>query len=159
MLADATTPGVRVQFHDLPTRTHCKQVMDTGLAYYPAHRPAARPWGWVGKVRDMGAIPKEVQRWLLAEWNPRAYAAGIREISIVVSNNVFGQLATQQYVQNTACLVDPYDLELELASDDSLPAAQGGPAADVAGRLARSVAPAGRLVCTIKRCLPLRCVR
>ena len=110
VLADAEVPCVIVQFHGFANSTQFKQVMDTGLAYYEAHNSAAQPWGWVGDTRQMGAIPKDVQHWLVNDWNLRAYTAGIREISVVVSENVFGQLATQQYAQTTLAPPQPYEL-------------------------------------------------
>lgn len=58
----------------------------------------------------MAAIPKEIQQWLTDDWNGRAYAAGIREISIIVSQNVLGQIATQQYARQTVAQPDQYAL-------------------------------------------------
>ena len=110
VLADEQVPCVIVQFHSFANRTQFKHIMNTGLAHYVAHATAARPWGWVGDTRMMGAIPKEVQQWLAEDWNIRAYAAGIREISIVVSENIFVQLATQQYAQQTT-RQETYELE------------------------------------------------
>jgi len=130
VLADSAVPCVIVQFHGFANREQFKLVMDTGLAYYEAHSTAARPWGWVGDVRQMGAIPKEVQEWLTDDWNIRAFAAGIREISIVVAETVFGQVATQQYVQRTAQRADTY--ELESAYYDTLAHAKQGAAARLA---------------------------
>ena len=72
----------------------------------------------------MGAIPQAVQDWLTADWNLRAFAAGIREVSIVLSKNVLGQMATQQYVQNTAARQDQY--EINSVYYPSLPAAKAG---------------------------------
>ena len=98
---DTRVPCVIVRFLGFANRAEFMRVMDTGLAYYAAHSQPAQPWGWVGDVRQMGAIPQAVQQWLTDDWNPRAVAAGIREISIVLAETVFGQLATQQYVQQT----------------------------------------------------------
>ena len=111
VLADEKVPCVIVQFHSFANQQQFKHIMTTGLAYYQAHSPAARPWGWVGDTRHMSAIPKEVQQWLTDVWNVQAYAAGIREISIVVSANIMGQLATQQYVQHTAGEPERYEIE------------------------------------------------
>lgn len=110
VFADDAVPCVVVQFHDFANREQFKNIMSTGLACYLAHSQPGAPWGWVGDTRRMGAIPKEVQQWLTDEWNKQAFAAGIREISIVVSENVFGQLATQQYVQQTTAVQDAYEL-------------------------------------------------
>ena len=127
VLADESVPCVIVQFHGFANRDQFKHIMDSGLAHYLAHSTPGQPWGWVGDTRQMGAIPKEVQQWLTDDWNLRAYAAGIREISIVVSENVFGQLATQQYAHKTEVTTDKY--ELEPAYYDTLDSAKLGAAA------------------------------
>jgi hypothetical protein len=124
VLADRAVPCVIVQFHGFANSTQFKHIMTTGLAYFTAHAQPAQPWGWVGDVRRMGAIPKEVQHWLIAEWNLRAFEAGVREVSIVVAENVLGQLATQFYVQNTTARQDQY--EIYTAYYPSLEAAKHG---------------------------------
>jgi hypothetical protein len=111
VFADARVPCVVVQFHGFANAAEFKNIMDTGLAYYLAHSSSTQPWGWVGDVRHMGAIPQAVQDWLTADWNLRAFAAGIREISIVVAENVIGQMATQQYAQKTVAHQDQYEIE------------------------------------------------
>ena len=111
VLADAKVPCVVVQFHGFANAAEFKHIMETGLAYYTAHCGPAQPWGWVGDVRQMGAIPQAVQEWLTTDWNLRAFAAGIREISIVLSENVLGKMATQQYVQKTVAHQDQYEIE------------------------------------------------
>ncbi|MGI4871678.1 MAG: hypothetical protein ACRYFX_10920 [Janthinobacterium lividum] len=126
VLADEQVPCVIVQFHGFANSEQFKHIMDTGLAYYQAHSQPARPWGWVGDTRTMSAIPKDVQTWLTTDWNLRAYAAGIREISIVVSQNVMGQMATQHYATKTAAEQVTY--EIEPAYYDSLETAKQGAA-------------------------------
>lgn len=110
VLADAGVPCVTVRFDGFANREEFKRLMEAGLTYYIAHSTPGRDWGWVGDTRQMAAIPQEVQDWLTYDWNPRAYAAGIREISIVVSENIFGQLATQHYAQSTLAERDEYAL-------------------------------------------------
>lgn len=124
VLADARIPCVIVQFHGFANQAEFMNIMETGLAYYEAHATAEQPWGWVGDVRRMGAIPRAVQDWLTTDWNPRAFNAGVREVSIVVAENVLGQLATQQYVQNTTARRDQY--EIATATYPSLNAAKQG---------------------------------
>ncbi|HEX8426815.1 hypothetical protein [Hymenobacter sp.] len=108
VLVDSQVPCVIVQFHSFANRTEFKNIMETGLAYYAAHSQSLRPWGWIGDVRNMGAIPQAVQDWLTTDWNVRAFTAGVREVSIVVAENVLGQLATQMYVKNTQARQDQY---------------------------------------------------
>lgn len=102
VLADASVPCVITQWHGFANKNEFIALQDAALQYYEQHATPAKPWGWVGDVRRMGAIPEDAQRWLQAEFNPRALAAGLRVVSVVVAETVFGQIATQRYAQQTA---------------------------------------------------------
>jgi len=110
VLVDAAVPCVMTQWLSFANAPDFIALQEAALLYYEAHATAARPWGFVGDVRHMGAIPAKAQAWLIAEFNPRATAAGLREVSVVVADNVFGQLATQQYAHQTAAQRDRYEL-------------------------------------------------
>jgi hypothetical protein len=97
--ADHTVPCIIVQLHAFANREQFKHLMMAGLAYYKLHTRPTRHWGWIADTRHMSAIPQEVQQWLTQDWNQQAYQAGLREISIVSSTNILGQLATQQYAE------------------------------------------------------------
>lgn len=97
--ANAVIPCIVVQLRAFANRTQFKALMNAGLAYYQAHSQPTRRWGWIADTRHMSAIPQEVQQWLAEEWNKQAYAAGLREMSIVPAANILGQLATQQYAE------------------------------------------------------------
>lgn len=124
--ADEAVPCIVVQLHSFANRDQFKALMNAGLAHYQAHSHPARRWGWVGDTRRMSAIPKDVQQWLAQEWNVHAYAAGLREISIVTSENIMGQLATQQYAQQA--LAQPEKYQLQPVYYSSLAQAQEGAA-------------------------------
>ena len=124
VLVDRGIPCVIVQFHGFANTVQFKHAMETGLAYYAQHSTSARPWGWIGDVRLMSAIPREVQDWLVTNWNLRAFQAGIREVSVVQAENVIGELATQEYIRNTAARRNQY--EIYAVYYPSLPAAKQG---------------------------------
>ena len=111
VLADETVPCVIVQFHQFANSNEFRHMMTTGLNYYQAHRTPQQPWGWVGDIRHMGAIPQDVQQWLVTQWNIAAYEAGIREFSLVAPANVLGQFAAEQYTQHTAAEREQYAIE------------------------------------------------
>jgi hypothetical protein len=110
VLVDPHVPCVIVQFHGFANKTQFKYVMETGLSYYVQHSTPQKVWGWIGDVRHMSAIPKEVQHWLATDWNLRAFQAGIREVSVVQAENVIGELATQEYIRNTAARRNQYEV-------------------------------------------------
>lgn len=101
-LADASVPCVITQWHGFANKADFMALQGVALAYFEQHSTPAKPWGWVGDVRQMGAIPEEAQRWLQDEFNPRALAAGLRVVSVVVAESIFGKIATQRYAQQTA---------------------------------------------------------
>lgn len=101
-LADETVPCVITQWHGFANKTEFMALQGAALAYYEQHSTVATPWGWVGDVRRMEAIPGEAQRWLQEVFNPRALAAGLQVVSVVVAEGIFGKIATERYVQQTA---------------------------------------------------------
>jgi hypothetical protein len=109
--ADQEVPCIIVQIHAFANREQFKHLMNAGLAHYKAHTLPSQRWGWIADTRNMSAIPKEVQQWLADEWNVQAYQAGLREISIVASANILGQMATQQYAKQAVAQPDKYVLE------------------------------------------------
>lgn len=100
-LADASVPCVTTQWQGFANAQEFIALQGAALTYFEQHASPAQPWGWVGDVRQMGAIPEQAQHWLQTVFNPRAIAAGLRVVSVVVAENVFGKIATQHYVQQT----------------------------------------------------------
>jgi hypothetical protein len=124
VLVDASVPCVITQWHSFANATEFIALQGFALDYFEAHSTPAKPWGWVGDVRQMGAIPAKAQAWLIAEFNPRATAAGLREVSVVVAETVFGQIATQRYIDETRQHQDRAALRTQLY--DSLATAKHG---------------------------------
>jgi hypothetical protein len=124
VLVDASVPCIITQWHAFANTTEFIALQRFALEYFEAHSSPAQPWGWVGDVRLMGAIPTKAQAWLLADFNPRATAAGLREVSVILAETIFGQLATQTYAQNTQQERSAYELTTCLYN--SLEAAKAG---------------------------------
>jgi hypothetical protein len=124
VLVDTSVPCIITQWHAFANATEFIALQLFALEYFEAHSSPARPWGWVGDVRQMGAIPAKAQAWLLADFNPRATAAGLREVSVVLAETIFGKLATQTYAQNTQQAGSAYELSTRFY--DSLENAKAG---------------------------------
>ncbi|MDO7848786.1 hypothetical protein Q5H92_20645 [Hymenobacter sp. M29] len=101
VLVDEAVPCVVIQWLGFANRTEFIALQETALRCIEDHATPSRPWGMVADVRRMGAIPTEAQLWLVHEFNPRAQAAGLREVSVVPAEGVFGQLATQRYIRES----------------------------------------------------------
>ena len=132
VLVDASVPCIITQWHAFANATEFIALQGFALEYYEAHSTSQRPWGWVGDVRQMGAIPAKAQAWLIADFNPRATAAGLREVSVVVAETVFGQIATQRYIEETRRNQDHAALHTQLYN--SLASAKEGARQGLAAR-------------------------
>jgi hypothetical protein len=123
-LADDTVPCVITRWHSFANKTEFIALQGAALAYFEQHSTPERPWGWVGDVRHMGAIPDEAQRWLQDTFNPRALAAGLRVVSVIVADNIFGKIATQHYAQQTALKVAELGVSYYASLEDAKAGAQ-----------------------------------
>jgi hypothetical protein len=94
-------PCVITQWHGFANSLQFRGIMNDGLAWFEEQAQRTWPLGWLADARQMSAISPVDQIWLETDWNPRAYAAGIRHISIVTAENIFGRIATQVYAANT----------------------------------------------------------
>jgi hypothetical protein len=111
MLLAPEVPCLIVQWHGFANRQQFQSLMDRGLDLYIEEVTRTQPLGWLADTRLISAITPTDQAWLDDSWNPRAYAAGIRHVSFVQAENVFGQMAVQSYTANTeaaaAYIIEP----------------------------------------------------
>lgn len=101
VLFDSAVPCITTQWHSFANRQQFQQMMDEALECYLIKSRQNRPLGWLADTRRMSALTSDDQQWLNTDWNPRAYAAGIRHVCIVQPENVFGQIATTNYSTKT----------------------------------------------------------
>ena len=101
MLLTLEVPCLVVQWHGFANRQQFRSLMDRGLALYITEASRTRPLGWLADTRLISAITPDNQQWLNTDWNPRAYATGIRHVSFVLAESVFGQMSVQSYTVNT----------------------------------------------------------
>ena len=110
MLLAPDVPCLIVQWHGFANSQQFQSLMDRGLDLYIDEARRTQPLGWLADTRLVGAVTPAVQEWLAQDWNPRAYAAGIRHCSFVSPETVFGQVSVQQYTVRTE-VADAYFIE------------------------------------------------
>lgn len=111
VLVDTSVPCVISQWHTFANKQEFRTLLEAAMTYFDAHSTIAKPWGWIADSRHMGAIPAEVQQWLLTVFNQRITKAGLREMSVVVPETIFGKMAVQQYKQNIEQKGIAYELD------------------------------------------------
>ncbi|NVO86445.1 hypothetical protein [Hymenobacter terrestris] len=94
-------PCLIVQWHTFANRQQFRSFMDRSLELYIQEHRHTQPLGLLGDTRLVGAVTPDDQHWLRTDWNPRAYAAGIRHMGFVAPESVFGQISVQSYTNNT----------------------------------------------------------
>ncbi|AMJ65255.1 hypothetical protein [Hymenobacter sp. PAMC 26628] len=120
MLFAPEVPCLIVQWHGFARSVELRSLLDRGLALYEAKTRQCKPLGWLADTRQLGAVRAETQQWLKDDWNPRAAAAGIRHVSLVVPETVFGQISVGTYSANAAaaeayCLTSSQHHTLDVA--------------------------------------------
>ncbi|MBO3271812.1 hypothetical protein [Hymenobacter defluvii] len=101
VLFDPEVPCITTQWHSFANRQQFQSMMNEALVCYEEESKRTSPLGWLADTRQMSALTSDDQHWLNTDWNPRAYAAGVRHICIVQSENVFGQIAASSYSAKT----------------------------------------------------------
>ena len=54
---------------------------------------------WLADLRNLGVVAKEDRIWSNEDWFPRAFAAHIQYMAIVVPQSVFGKLSVNEIMQ------------------------------------------------------------
>lgn len=93
-------PCLVVSWHGFANSEQFRDLMDQGLALYRAEAQRTQPLGWLADTRSHSAIRTADQEWLTADWDLRAYLAGIRHVCFVVPTSVVGQITINTYSTN-----------------------------------------------------------
>lgn len=109
-----------VRFHGAVQLPHYQHLMDQGLALYNQHAPANAPASWIVDVRQLDTLPSPVRHWTATDWQPRAYAAGLRHLRFVEPEYNTRQLAMQLHTATQEAEVEE---RCQLTQHDTLSAA------------------------------------
>lgn len=91
---DPGIPCIELTWHGYATSKQFRQIAEQQLAAMQAKQ--------VSKVLDdhqhMLIVCAEDQQWVMADWLPRALAAGYQALAIIPSDDYFNKVATQNVV-------------------------------------------------------------
>lgn len=106
LLLDATVPCLLVQWNGFANSRNFRDLMARGLALYQEHAPRFPALGWLSDTRLASAQLPADHAWLVSDWNPPMYAAGLRYTYFVEPESIFGQMNVQQYARNAVSCPD-----------------------------------------------------
>lgn len=94
-------PSTIIQWTGFANSEQLRYLMNETLRHYLSETKRQKgPVGWIADLHGLGAVGSADQSWLHADWNPRAYAAGVRYMAFVDADSVFGKISGKQYVTN-----------------------------------------------------------
>ena len=83
---------IHMQWTGFATTEKYKHGMNTGLEKVKEKQVSK----WLADMVNMGAIAPDDQKWTNENWFPRLLASGIRTAAVVMSKDVFNQLAVKK---------------------------------------------------------------
>ncbi|MBX0291414.1 hypothetical protein K3G63_13265 [Hymenobacter sp. HSC-4F20] len=95
-------PCLLIRWHGFANSRNLRFLLDKGLEFYQQYRRQYPTLSWLSDTRLFGAMLPADQEWAATSWNRRAYAAGIHQLAFIGPENIFGQIAIQQYSHNAA---------------------------------------------------------
>ena len=89
---DESINAVIMNWKSFTTFDELKQGLNKGLELLASKK--ARKW--LGNVCKLGALGEDEQRWSNNDWFPRALAAGVKKMAVVVSTDIFNQMTVEE---------------------------------------------------------------
>ena len=94
-------PSIVLRWTGFANSEQLRFMMEETLRQYISETKRQKgPVGWIADMQGLGAVKSVDQNWLLSDWNPRAYAAGVRYMAFVEAESVFGKISVKQYATN-----------------------------------------------------------
>ena len=88
---DEQLPAVVMDWKTAPTSNEFKHGLNKGLELVKEQRVTK----WLAHLEHLGALDEADQDWSNQNWFPRALASGIRHMAILVSSDIFNQIAVE----------------------------------------------------------------
>ena len=89
---DSVTRSVILEWRNFVFGDEYRGALDAVIKAMEEHRSNKV----LSDSRRMRAIPQDDQDWLLKEWVPRAYKAGLKHMAIVLPKSTLGQMTLHQ---------------------------------------------------------------
>jgi SpoIIAA-like len=92
---DAESSAVYTEWHGWANPAEFKAVLEAGLAAMKEHRGSRG----LSDTRLQKAIQQSDQEWIDRDWFPRAVAAGLKRVAVVVAQSVLVQMNIERVLK------------------------------------------------------------
>ena len=112
---DEATRAVIVEWFMTPDSHEFKTVLNHGLELARQHGATK----WIGDTRELGMIDPNDQDWANQDWFPRAIHSGIKDMGVVISDDVLSKMTVEDIMNEVKDLgfTSRYFSTLEEAKD------------------------------------------
>lgn len=84
--------AIVLHWHENPTSAELKFALNTARDFVKVNNVT----NWVANTAKLGVVSDEDQEWVNNEWFPTLLKAGIKNMAIVVAQNIFGQMSIEE---------------------------------------------------------------
>ena len=88
---DESLKSVVMDWKTAPTSVEFKTGLNRGLDALKDKRAV----NWLAYLENLGALDEKDQQWSNEDWFPRALGAGVKNMAIVVSSDIFNQMTVE----------------------------------------------------------------
>lgn len=96
VIYEGDVPCVHMSWKTFSTSEEMRAGLEKGLELV-REKNASK---WLADVRQMGIISEEDQKWSNEDWFPRALAAGIKYMAVIVSEDIFNKMSVEEIMNN-----------------------------------------------------------
>ncbi|UII27409.1 hypothetical protein LVD15_02965 [Fulvivirga maritima] len=98
---DESAPCVIGRFTGFMKSDEFRAFLLKGLEYCIQYKPEGKDIMWLADTRSHSVQQKEDTDWVATHWNPKALEAGVRYVAFIVPENVFGEMAVKNYMNQS----------------------------------------------------------
>ena len=88
---NADLSAVHITWNGYVSSAEYRAYIEEGLTLFSAKKASY----WIADMKEMKIITFEDQKWTIENWTPRALKAGVKSFLMVVSEDIFNQIAVQ----------------------------------------------------------------
>jgi hypothetical protein len=87
----ASLQAVALHWHLPPSSAELRHALNVGLRTVEDKKAP----NWVGNTAKLGAIDPDDQTWINEAWFPQLLVKGVKNMAVVVSEDIFGQMSIE----------------------------------------------------------------
>jgi hypothetical protein len=114
---DPSVPCVIVTMLKFMMHEEFKSHLDFGLEFMKEKIKETGKMMWLPDTTLAGVLDNEGLKWVIEDWTPRALASGIKHVGFVIAENVWSNMATEEYSERVKAFGEKEGMTTALFKD------------------------------------------